>query len=388
MNLDTILVHSGSEIDLSRVRTDKPPIFQTSNYLYENVENGTDILVGKKTGYIYSRYSNPTVDALNEVAAEIEGGEAALSFGSGMSAISTTFLAFCKPGDHIVASALIYGGTYHLLKSHLGRLGMEITFVDPTNLNEVEKAIRPNTKVLFTEPLSNPTLISSDIEKWAELARQHGCTFIVDNTFTPPPIFIPLKHGVDVVIHSATKYLGGHSDVIGGVVISSKSEYEKILPHFKYHGGMIAPFAAWLILRGIRTLGIRLERQCTSALKIARFLEKHPRVKKVNYAGLQNNPQFSLNKKYFNGFSGMLSFEIEGGFVAAKKFMQNLRIIEFTVSLGDVASLISHPASTSHVYLTPEERAAIGVTEGLLRLSVGIENPDDLRNDIQSALEK
>jgi methionine-gamma-lyase len=384
--LQSRLIHSGSGIDYSKIRTPNPPIFQTSNYLYDDVENGTDILVGKKQGFIYSRYSNPTIDALNQVLTEIEDGEAALSFGSGLSAISAAVMAYCEPGDHIVASSLIYGGTFHLFKEHMSRLQIKTTFVDPTNLDEVKRSIRKNTRVLYTEPLANPTLVSSDIEQWAKLARQNNNKLLVDNTFTPPPIYYPLKAGADVVIHSATKYLGGHSDLTGGVVIGSQKEIETIMPQLKYFGGIISPFIAWLLLRGIRTLGVRLERQCNNAEKIARFLDKHPNILKVNYAGLTSNPQYEFNKRHFNHYSGMLSFEVTGGFNEAKKVMQKLELIQFTVSLGDVASLISHPASTSHVYLTPEERADIGVGDGLLRLSVGLESDTDLIADLEQAL--
>ncbi len=385
-NLQSRFIHSGSGMDFSKVRTPTPPIYQTSNYLYEDVESGTDILIGKKDGFIYSRYSNPTIEMLNQVLADIEGGEAALSFSSGLAAISAAVLAYCKPGDHIVASSLIYGGTYHLLKEHMRQLGIETSFVDPTRLSEVKQKIRKNTRILYTEPLANPTLVSADIPQWAEIAHQHGCKLLVDNTFTPPPIFQPLAAGSDVVIHSATKYLGGHSDLIGGAVVCSRAEIETITPHLKYFGGIISPFIAWLLLRGIRTLGVRLERQCRNALRIAKFLEKHSKILKVNYAGLPSNPQYNFNKESFKDFSGMLSFEVKGGFTEAKKVMQKLELIQFTVSLGDVASLISHPASTSHVYLSPEERASIGVGDGLLRLSVGIESPDDLITDLENAL--
>ena len=384
-HIDSYLVHGGSGMDLSGVRTTNPPIFQTSNFMYEDVESGTEILVGQRPGYIYSRYSNPTIDALNRVMADIEEGEAALSFSSGMSAISTSTLAFCKPGDHIVASSLIYGGTYYLLKVHLKRLGIKTTFVNPTRLSEVKESIQPNTRILYTEPLSNPNLISSDISAWADIAHNHNCKLFVDNTFTPPPIFQPLKKGADVVLHSATKYLGGHSDLIGGVVVANSDNIETIYQHLKYHGGIISPFVAWLLLRGIRTLGVRLKKQCENALQIAQFLESHPKVKKVNYAGLTSNPQYKFNRNCFQGFSGMLSFEIKGGFEAAKKFMSKLRLIKFTVSLGDVASLVSHPASTSHIYLEPHEREKIGVTDGLIRLSIGIESLDDLIEDLKTA---
>ncbi len=385
-SLQSRFVHSGSGMDFSRVRTPNPPIYQTSNYLYEDVEDGTDVLVSKKEGYIYTRYSNPTIDVLNTVLAEIEGGEAALSFGSGLAAISAAVMAYCAPGDHIVASSLIYGGTFHLLQEHMGRLGIDTTFVDPTDPAEVEKSIRRNSRILYTEPLANPTLVSTDIRRWAEIAHRHGCKLLVDNTFTPPPIFYPLEAGTDVVIHSATKYLGGHSDLVGGALIASNEEIEKIRPQLKYFGGIISPFIAWLLLRGIRTLGVRLERQCHNALEISRFLENHPGILKVNYAGLPSNPQYQFNKRNFNGFSGMLSFEVKGGFGKAKKVMQKLELIRFTVSLGDVASLISHPASASHIYLTPQEREAIGVTDGLLRLSVGIEAVADLIADLEQAL--
>ncbi len=387
-DLNTRIVHKGSGQDLSQLRTLNPPIFQTTNFLYEDVESGTEILLGQKPGYIYSRYSNPTVDALNEVVSDLEGGEAALSFSSGLAAIAATVMAYCQAGDHLVASALIYGGTYQLFKEQLKRQGIEVTFVDPTDLDTLADSIRPNTRLFYTEPLANPTLVSSDIFKWAVIAHQHHCKLVVDNTFTPPPILRPLDAGADVVVHSATKYLGGHSDLTGGVVVASQQEIETIRPIMKYYGGIISPFIAWLLLRGLRTLTLRLERQNDNALKIAHFLETHPKITRVNYAGLPSNPQFEFNRRQFNGYSGMLSFEVKGGFEAVKQVMQQLEIIRFTVSLGDVSSLISHPASTSHVYLTPEERSAIGVTDGLLRLSVGIEKADDLIYDLQSALEQ
>ncbi len=385
-DIQSRLIHRGSGIDFSRVRTPNPPIFQTSNYLYEDVEGGTDILVGKKEGYIYSRYSNPTIDSLNEVLADIEAGDAALSFNSGLAAISAAILAYCKAGDHVVASALIYGGTYHLFQEQMGRLGIETTFVNPTDFTEINGAIKNNTRVLYTEPLANPTLVSSDIRQWADTAHKHHCKLLVDNTFTPPPLFQPLRSGADVVIHSATKYLGGHSDLTGGAIIASHKEIENISPALRYFGGIISPFIAWLLLRGVRTLGVRLERQCNSAFRIAQHLEKHPNILKANYAGLPSNPQYKFNKKQFRQFSGMLSFEVKGGFSRAKKVMQKLQLIQFTVSLGDVASLISHPASTSHVYLTPAERESIGVRENLLRLSVGIEKIEDLIADLDQAL--
>jgi methionine-gamma-lyase len=384
----TRIIKAGEGKDFSQVRIPGIPIFQTSNYLYPDVELGTDILLSKKPGHIYGRYTNPTVDTLNEIMSVLEGSESALSFASGMAAISSALLAYCKPGDHIVSSSIIYGGTYTFFQNQLSRLNIDVTFIDPRDHKSVAAAIKENTKILYTEPLANPTLIASDIKFWGDLARKHRCKLFIDNTFTPPPIFKPLEWGADLAIHSATKYLGGHSDLLGGIICGSHSEIEQIRPVMKYYGPIMAPFTAWLLIRGIRTLGIRLERQSENALHLARFLSQHPGVSHVFYAGLENNPQYELNRKQFQSYTGMLAFEVKGGWPAAKKVMENLKTILFTVSLGDISSLICHPASTSHVYLTPDERASIGVSDGLMRLSVGIEYVEDLKNDLSQALEK
>jgi methionine-gamma-lyase len=385
-HLLTRIIKAGEGRDLTSIRTPSVPIFQTTNYLYDDVESGTEILLSRQPGHIYARYTNPTIDALNELVASLENSESALSFASGMAAISSTILAFCRPGDHIVSSGFIYGGTYTFFQNQLSRLNIEVSFVDPRDHDAVAEAIRKNTRIMYTEPLANPTLIASDLSFWQHLAHENGCKLIIDNTFTPPPILQPLELGCDIVIHSATKYLGGHSDLMGGVVCASAADIETIRPVMKTYGPIIAPMIAWLLIRGIRTLGVRIERQNENALALAAFLEKHDRVNKVFYAGLPSNPQYELNRRQLNGFSGMLSFDVRGGWDAAKKVMQNLKTIIFTVSLGDISSLISHPASTSHVYLTPEERAQIGVTDGLLRLSVGIEYIGDLTEDLRQAL--
>lgn len=387
-NILTQIIKAGEGMDLSDIRTPGVPIFQTSNYLYNDVESGTDILLGKKPGHIYSRYSNPTIDALNTIISTLENTEEALAFASGMAAISSAVLAYCQTGDHIVSSSYIYGGTFTLFQKQLSRFKIDVTFVDPRDHQAISGAIRENTKILYTEPLANPTLIASDLSSWKKLADQHRCKLVIDNTFTPPPIFRPIELGADVVIHSATKYLGGHSDLIGGLVCASKEEIETIRPIMKTFGPTMAPIIAWLLIRGIRTLGVRIERQNQSANELAVFLSNHPKVNKVFYAGLEDNPQHDLAKTQFNGFSGMLAFEVKGGWKEAKTVMENLKTILFTVSLGDVSSLVSHPASTSHVYLSEEERKKIGVTDGLLRLSVGLEYIEDLKNDLNNALNK
>jgi len=384
----TDIVKLGEGKDFSDVRTPTVPIFQTTNYLYDNVEDGTDILLSKKSGHIYARYTNPTVDTLNEIMAGIEKTEAALAFSSGMAAISSTILAFCQPGDHIVSSAYIYGGTYTFFQSQLSRFKIDVTFVDPRDHDSVKNAIKVNTKILYTEPLANPTLIASDLKFWHQLAHKQKCKLIVDNTFTPPPVCYPVNFEVDISIHSATKYLGGHSDLLGGIVCASKEDIEIIRPVVKTFGPSLAPMIAWLLIRGIRTLGIRVERQCQNAMELAEFLENHPIISQVYYPGLKSNPQHSLCNDQFDGFSGMLAIDVKGGWPAAKTVMENLKTILFTVSLGDISSLVSHPASTSHVYLSQAERDQIGVTDGLLRLSIGIEYIDDLKSDLTQALDK
>jgi len=382
----TQIVKTAEGIDLSDIRTPGVPIFQTSNYLYEDVEKGTDILLSKSPGHIYARYSNPTTDALISLVATLENAEDALVFASGMAAISSTIFAYCRPGDHIVSSAYIYGGTYTFFQNQLSRFNIDVTFVDPRDHDAIQKAVKANTRLLYTEPLANPTLIVSDLSFWKTQAHQHGCKLIIDNTFTPPPILRPLDFGADVVIHSATKYLGGHSDLLGGIVCAAGAEIETIRPVMKTFGPTMAPIIAWLLIRGIRTLGVRIERQNQSAMSLAQHLAAHPKVKKVFYAGLPGNHQYQLAEKQFNSYSGMLAFEIDGGREQAMTVMQHLETILFTVSLGDVSSLISHPASTSHVYLSPEERQAIGITDGVLRLSVGLEHVDDLKADLDNAL--
>jgi methionine-gamma-lyase len=386
LNILTQIIKTGEGMDLSNIRTPGVPIFQTSNYLYEDVESGTDILLSKKPGHIYARYSNPTIDVLNTIIATLENTEEALAFASGMAAISSVVLAFCQPGDHIVSSAFIYGGTYTLFQNQLSRFNIDVTFVDPRDHQAVSNAIGKNTKLLYTEPLANPTLIASDLSFWDKLAKEKHCKLVIDNTFTPPPILRPSEFGADVVIHSATKYLGGHSDLIGGLVCGSGKEIETVRPIMKTFGPNMAPIIAWLLIRGIRTLGVRIERQNESAMELAHFLANHPKVNHVFYAGLEDNPQYAMAKNQFKGYSGMLSFEVKGGWEEAKTVMENLETILFTVSLGDVSSLVSHPASTSHVYLSEKERQQIGITNGLLRLSVGLEYIEDLKNDLNNAL--
>jgi methionine-gamma-lyase len=374
-------------VDFSRVRSHVPPLYQTVNYEYADADEGISVFKKEKPGYIYTRDSNPTTDLLSEVVMLLEEGEAALVAASGMAAISSTFLALAKPDDHIVSSSAIYGGTRALLRDHLGALGYQTTFVDITNHQAVEAAVTAKSKILYTEVVANSNLSLADVEFLSNFANNHGMIMVVDNTFTPPPIIQPLKLGAHVVIHSATKYLGGHGDLIGGVVVSSEPIVKQISQVIKLYGGTMSPFNAWLALRGIKTLGVRIERHCSNAMKIADFLSNHPKVSQVFYPGLSDHPQHSLAQRLLKGYGGMMAFEVKGGLEAGKKLINSVQICNFTASLGEIDTIITHPASTSHVALTPEERAAIDVSDGLIRLSVGIEEIQDLLADLEQALE-
>ncbi|MFQ5892104.1 MAG: trans-sulfuration enzyme family protein, partial [Candidatus Methanofastidiosia archaeon] len=312
----------------------------------------------------------------------------ALSFASGMAAISSSILALVKAKDHIVASKILYGGTYEFLTKQLSDMKVSVTFVDFKNLEDIENAIVKNTKIIYTEPLSNPTLDISDIPSISETAKNHNVMLFVDNTFTPPPIFQPLKFGPDVCIHSATKYFSGHGDVVGGVVVGKVDFIKKLSEVMKYYGGIMSPFNAWLLLRGVKTLAVRMEKHSKNALKVARFLENHEKVEKVNYPGLRSHPQHSLAKKMFSNFGGMLSFEVEGGYEGGRRLMDSLELCVITVSLGEVETLIIHPASSSHAQMPKVKREKIGISDGLVRISVGIEDVEDIIGDLENALSK
>jgi len=381
----TRMIRAASNIDRP-VKSHVPPIYQTVNFEYTNAEEGLDIFQGKKSGYVYTRDENPTTDLFANMVALLEEGESGITTASGMAAISSTILSLVKPGDHIVSSSAIYGGTRTWFSDFLSKFEVITDFVDITDLNAVENAITDKTQILYTEVVGNPNLVVADIRALAQIAKAHHIPLVVDNTFTPPPIILPLKLGADIIIHSATKYIGGHGDIIGGVIVCSESLYKKIMVTVSKYGGVMSPFNAWLAIRGIKTLNLRLERHNSNAKQIAEFLNKHPRVNKVFYPGLASHPFHKIAASQLNGYGGMLAFEVKGGLEAGKKVLNGVRVCNFTVSLGEIDTLIMHPASTSHVGLSLEERESIGVTDGLLRLSVGIENIEDLLTDLEYAL--
>jgi cystathionine gamma-lyase len=378
MRFATRAIHVGQEPDPATGAT-IVPIYQTSTYTQE--------APGQHKGYEYSRTANPTRTALEECVASLEGGDHGLAFASGLAA-TTAMMSLLSQGDHIVAGDDLYGGTYRLFDKVLPRTGgLEFTYADTTDPRAVEEALRPETKLLWIETPTNPMLTLSDIQDLSEMAHERGALAAVDNTFASPYFQNPLALGADIVVHSTTKYMGGHSDVIGGAVITSNPDfYEGIKFYQNAAGAVPGPFDAWIVLRGLKTLAIRMRQHEENALAVAEFLQGHPRVETVNYPGLPSHPQHELAKRQMSGFSGMVSFTLKGGAEAAYAAMQKTEVFSFAESLGGVESLITHPVTMTHAAIPREQREARGVTDGLMRLSVGIEDKEDLIADLDQAI--
>lgn len=384
-NFDTKCVHAG--LGKYEFRPVVPPIYQTSTFGFDSAEQGASLFEGEKKGYIYTRMLNPTIEAMENAIAELEGGYKALGCASGMAAIHTTFASLVQKGDHVVCSSAVYGPTTTILKTIMAKFGVETTFVDSTRIEEVRNAMRNNTKLVFIESPANPTLVISDLTEIAKVAHSHNALMAVDNTFMSPVLQQPISLGVDVVVHSMTKFLNGHADVVGGVIIvKDEDTYQIFRKVLNQLGGVIDPFNAFLVHRGIRTLALRMQRHCENALKIAMYLEKHPAIEWIMYPGLKSHPQYEIGLKQQKGHGGMITFELKGGFEAGKRLMNSVKLCSLAVSLGGVETLIEHPASMTHFSMGPEGRKAAGIREGLVRLSVGIENADDLIEDLEQAL--
>ncbi|RBP37249.1 methionine-gamma-lyase [Garciella nitratireducens DSM 15102] len=384
----TQALHAGQFHDKS-TGAHATPIFQTSTFIFDNADQGAKRFAFEEEGYIYTRLGNPNTTELEEKIAALEGTEAAVATGSGMAAISTALLTLLKKGDHIIASDTLYGCTFGFITEMLPQYGIEVTLIDGVDLNQLKEAMKENTKVVYLETPANPTLKVIDIHAVSEIAHQYGAKVVVDNTFMTPYLQRPIELGADIVVHSATKYLGGHGDIIAGVIAGPKDLlFEMKIPYLKDLGGVLSPFDAWLLVRGIKTLGIRMERHCENAQKVAEYLEQHPLIERVYYPGLPSHPQYELAKKQMRGFGGMISFELKGGVREGRTLMDNVRLIGLAVSLGCVDSLIQHPASMTHSPVPREERLAAGITDGLVRLSVGIENVEDIISDLEQALKK
>ncbi len=387
LQFDSKCVHSGiSDYEFGPV---VPPIYQTSTFKFESAEHGAALFKGEAEGYIYTRMKNPTIEAMENAVAELEGGHKALGCASGMAAISTVFFALLKSGDHVVCSKSVYGPTLTLLQSIMSKFGIESTFVDSDIDGSIEKAMKSNTKIVYIETPANPMITITDLETASKIAHKQGALVVIDNTFMSPALQRPFKFGVDVILHSMTKFLNGHADVVAGIIVVKDEEmYLKMRKTLNQLGGVIDPFNSFLVHRGLKTLSIRMQRHCENAQLIAEYIENHSKVKWVRYPGLKSHPNYKVGLKQHSAPGGMISFELKGGFKAGEVVMNSVKLCALAVSLGGVETLIQHPASMTHLSMGAEARKDAGITEGLVRLSVGIENAKDIIDDLDQALAK
>ncbi len=369
--------------------TPSVPIYQTSTFRFETSDDYAETISFRRPGYTYTRgYGNPTTDAFEAAMADLEGTESAFSFASGMAAIHDTLTALARAGDRVVASNELYGGAYSLFTKVMPRYGIEVTFVGPHDLDAVAAAL-PGAKLFYVETIANPNVTVADLAALGALCREMGVTSVVDNTFASPYLCNPADHGFDFVLHSTTKYIGGHHDLIGGVVCCSENGRGALRDTAIETGGTMAPLEAWLSMRGLMTLSLRMEQHGRSAHAIAEFLENHPKVERVWYPGLPSHPHHDIAKRLLpKGSGGMLAFEVEGGVEAGMRFCDSLELAWVATSLGGTHTLVGHAASTTHRQLDPEARRAAGITDGLVRVSIGLEDADDLLEDFARALEK
>ena len=418
---ETLQLHAGQVVDAT-TKSRAVPIYQTTSFVFEDTQEGADLFALQKAGNIYTRITNPTTSAFEERIAALEGGVGALAAASGMAALTYTILGLAHAGDHVVAASTIYGGTFNLLKETLPRYGITTTFVDIDNLEEVEASIKDNTKLVLIETLGNPVINIPDIEKIAEIAHKHQIPLVADNTFATPYLINVFSHGVDIAVHSATKFIGGHGTTIGGVIVDSgKFDWAASgkFPQFvnedpSYHnisytrdvgaaafivalrvqllrdtGAALSPFNSFLLLQGLETLSLRVERHVQNAEKIVDFLVNHPKVEKVNYPKLADSPYHALAEKYLpKGVGSIFTFHVKGGEAEARKVIDSLEIFSNLANVADAKSLVVHPATTTHAQLSDTDLEAAGVTKNQIRLSIGLENVDDLIEDLRLALEK
>lgn len=418
---ETLQLHAGQVVDAT-TKSRAVPIYQTTSFVFEDTQEGADLFALQKAGNIYTRITNPTTSAFEERIAALEGGVGALATASGMAALTYTILGLAHAGDHVVAASTIYGGTFNLLKETLPRYGITTTFVDIDNLEEVEAAIKDNTKLVLIETLGNPVINIPDIEKIAEIAHKHQIPLVADNTFATPYLINVFSHGVDIAIHSATKFIGGHGTTIGGVIVDSgkfnwaaSGKFPQLVEEDpSYHnisytrdvgaaafivaarvqllrdmGAALSPFNSFLLLQGLETLSLRVERHVQNAEKIVDFLVNHPKVEKVNYPKLADSPYHALAEKYLpKGVGSIFTFHVKGGEAEARKVIDSLEIFSNLANVADAKSLVVHPATTTHAQLSDSDLEAAGVTKNQIRLSIGLENVDDLIEDLRLALEK
>jgi methionine-gamma-lyase len=365
------------------------PIFQSSTFSFPSAEEGAARFGGERPGYIYTRMGNPTVEALEDSICTLEGGFGGMATASGMAAITTVFLALLKRGAHVVSTDSVYGPTRAVLETEFTRFGVNSTFVDTSELDRVERAMTPDTSMIYVETPANPTMAITDIRAAADIARRHDALLVVDNTFASPHLQRPFEHGARIVVHSMTKFINGHSDVVGGMIVTGDEPlYRRVRSVLNLYGGTMDPHQAWLVLRGVKTLPLRVERSVENAGKIAEFLHDHPKVTWVRYPGLADHPQHDIARKQMDGFGAMICFGVKGGLEAGKMLMNGVKLFTLAVSLGGVESLIEHPASMTHASIPREERKRAGIVDELVRISVGCEDVEDLQADLEQALDR
>ncbi|HOF16092.1 MAG TPA: aminotransferase class I/II-fold pyridoxal phosphate-dependent enzyme [Bacteroidales bacterium] len=384
---NTKLIHAGAFEDEFGSAT--VPIYQTSTFKFKNAQHGADCFSGKSDGYIYTRIGNPTIRAFERNIAELENGYDGIATSSGIGAVSSVYMALLGAGSHIVSSDAVYGPARGILEQDFSRFNVEASFVNTSNTENILKAIRPNTKVLYIETPANPTIDITDIKKCAEIAKKHGLLLVVDNTFSSPYLQKPLDLGADVVLHSITKFINGHADIVGGIIVTKEEKiYKQIRHSMVYLGCNMDPTQAFMALRGVKTLAIRMERSQENAMKVAEFLANHPKIAWIKYPGLTTHPQHELAKKQMKGFGAVMSFGLKGGYKAGEKLMNNVHLALLAVSLGGVETLIQHPASMTHAAVSKENKLAAGITDDLVRFSVGIEDVNDIIEDLKNGLNK
>ncbi len=387
LGFNSKLIHAGDFNDAFGSAV--TPIYQTSTFSFKSAQHGADLFAGKEKGYIYTRIGNPTIEVLENKLAELENGYGGIALASGMAAVSTVYMSLLKQGSHMISTGAVYGPSRGVMETHFSKFGVEYSYIDTSDLDLLEKTIRPNTKLLYLETPANPTIQLTDIKKASEIAHKHNILVCVDNTFCSPYLQKPLNLGADVVLHSLTKFINGHADIVGGAIITKDKEiYKNIRKAMVYMGGNMDPHQAFMVIRGVKTLSLRIDKAQESAMKIAEYLEAHPKVEWIKYPGLKSFEQYDLAKEQMNGFGSMISFGLKGGYEAGKILMDNVHLATLAVSLGGVETLIQHPASMTHAGVSKKDKLAAHITDGLVRYSVGIEDVDDLIIDLQQALDK
>lgn len=385
MGFNSKLIHAGDYQD--EFGSAVTPIYQTSTFSFRNAQHGADLFAGKEKGFIYTRIGNPTIGVLEDKIAELENGYRGIALSSGMAAVSTVYMSVLAQGDHMISTGAVYGPSRGVMETHFSKFGVEYSYIDTSDIELLKKTIKPNTKLIYLETPANPTIQLTDIKKVSEVAHQHNILVCVDNTFCSPYLQKPLNLGADIVLHSLTKFINGHADIVGGIIVAKDEKlYNTIRKAMIYMGGNMDPHQAFMVIRGVKTLSLRIDRAQASAMKIAEFLENHPRVEWIKYPGLKSFPQHELAKEQMSGFGSMISFGLKGGYKAGSTLMDNVHLATLAVSLGGVETLIQHPASMTHAGVSKADKLAAHITDGLVRYSVGIEDVEDLIADLDHAL--